>query len=78
MPNLWSFFQGRLWPLAIGMALAGVVALVFGPLAFGVVLALAVAVAIVTGLIGPETRLRHPRWKRAPLSRLCFRRWRVR
>ena len=55
MPNLWSFFQSRFWPLAIGIALAGVVALVFGPFAFGVVLALAVAVAIVTGLIGPET-----------------------
>jgi two-component system, OmpR family, phosphate regulon sensor histidine kinase PhoR len=54
MPDLWSFFQSRFWPLAIGMALAGVVALVFGPFAFGVLFAVAVVAAIVAGLIEPE------------------------
>jgi two-component system phosphate regulon sensor histidine kinase PhoR len=54
MPGLKTFFVGRLWPLAVGMALAGVVALVFGPLAFGVVLALAVGAAIFLGLSAPE------------------------
>jgi two-component system phosphate regulon sensor histidine kinase PhoR len=54
MPDLWSFFRSRFWPLAIGMALAGVVALVFGPFAFGVVFAMAVAAAIISGLIVPE------------------------
>jgi len=55
MAALNSFFHGRLWPLAVGMALAGVVALLFGPLAFGVVLALAVGAAIFLGLSAPET-----------------------
>ena len=54
MPDLWSFFRSRFWPLAIGMALAGVVALVFGPFAFGVLFAMAVAAAIVSGLIAPK------------------------
>jgi two-component system, OmpR family, phosphate regulon sensor histidine kinase PhoR len=54
MPDLWSFFQSRFWPLAVGMALAGVVALVFGPLVFGVFFALTVAAAIVAGLIAPQ------------------------
>ncbi len=39
-------FQGRAWPLAVGMALAGAVALLFGPLAWGVVLGLTIAAAI--------------------------------
>ncbi len=54
MAGLTSFFHGRLWPLAAGMALAGVVALLFGPLAFGAVLAVAVAGAIFLGLSAPE------------------------
>jgi two-component system phosphate regulon sensor histidine kinase PhoR len=54
MPDLWSFFQSRFWPLAAGMALAGVVALVFGPVVFGVFFALTVAAAIVAGLIAPQ------------------------
>src|ERR1700722_8368993 len=55
MAALKSFFHGRLWPLAMGMALAGVVALLFGPLAFGIVLALAGGAAIFLGLSAPET-----------------------
>ena len=54
MAGLKSFFHGRLWPLAVGMVLAGVVALLFGPLAFGVVLAVTVAAAILLGLSVPE------------------------
>jgi two-component system phosphate regulon sensor histidine kinase PhoR len=49
-----SFFQNRLWPLVLGMALAGAAALIFGPAAFGVLLALAVAGAILSGLLAPE------------------------
>jgi two-component system, OmpR family, phosphate regulon sensor histidine kinase PhoR len=55
MAGLRSFFHGRLWPLAVGMALAGVVALMFGPLAFGAVLAVAVGAAIFLGLTASET-----------------------
>jgi two-component system phosphate regulon sensor histidine kinase PhoR len=54
MPDLWAFFQGRLWPLAIGIALAGVVAYLFGPLVFGALLALAVGAAILIGLTAPQ------------------------
>ena len=53
MAELKGFFQGRVWPLAAGMALAGVVALLFGPLAFALVLALTVGVAIFVGLSAP-------------------------
>ncbi len=54
MPSLSGFFHGRLWPLAAGMALAGPVALWFGPVAFGVLLALAVAAAFLSGLFVAE------------------------
>jgi two-component system phosphate regulon sensor histidine kinase PhoR len=50
-----GFLQGRLWPLAAGMALAGTVALLFGPLAFGVILALTAGAAIVLKLSAPRT-----------------------
>jgi len=49
-----SFFHGRLWPLAAGMALAGVVALVFGPQVLGVILAATVGGAIFLGLSAPQ------------------------
>ena len=49
-----SFFQSRFWALVLGMVLAGVVALAFGPLAFGVLVALGLAAAILSGLIVPD------------------------
>ncbi|HWY63276.1 MAG TPA: ATP-binding protein [Rhizomicrobium sp.] len=51
----WGFIQSRFWPLAIGMALAGLVALVFGPAAFGILLALGIVAAVLSGLLAPET-----------------------
>src|SRR5882724_1071678 len=50
----WRFFQSRFWPLAIGMALAGLVALALGPAAFGILLALGIAAAILSGAFAPQ------------------------
>jgi two-component system phosphate regulon sensor histidine kinase PhoR len=54
MPDLLGFFHGRLWPMAAGMALAGIVALLFGPVAFGALLAAAALAAFVSGLSAIE------------------------
>ena len=53
MAALKVFFHGRAWPLAAGMAVAGVVALLFGPLALALVIGLTIAAVIFLGQ--PET-----------------------
>jgi two-component system phosphate regulon sensor histidine kinase PhoR len=54
MPASWGFFQNRFWPLALGMALAGLVGFLFGPLALGILLAVASVAAIVSSLSSAE------------------------
>ena len=55
MTGVTALFRSRLWPLAAGMLLAGVIALVFGPLAFGLVLAATIVAALFLGLSAPAT-----------------------
>jgi two-component system phosphate regulon sensor histidine kinase PhoR len=75
MPDPWGFFRGRLWPLIIGMALAGFVALLFGPVAFGILLALSLAAALVSSLFTAEkpsaatTEVTRPVTALSPLAR---------
>ena len=53
MSRVKAFFQGRFWPFAAGVLLAGAVALAFGPVVFGVLAALALAAAVLLSFLAP-------------------------